>query len=74
MGCDPKGRAFMIGAIEKQKFVYILNRDVNNKLTISSPLEAHKSHTIMFDMVGVDVGFENPIFACLESDYGEIEE
>jgi len=47
---------------------------VNNKLTISSPLEAHKSHTIMFDMVGVDVGFENPIFACLESDYGEIEE
>ncbi len=24
---DPKGRAIMIGAVEKQKFVYILNRD-----------------------------------------------
>lgn len=27
LAVDPKGRAFMIGAIEKQKFVYILNRD-----------------------------------------------
>jgi len=64
----------MIGAIEKQKFVYIMNRDNNNKLTISSPLEAHKSHTIIFDICGVDVGYENPLFAVLESDYGELEE
>ena len=26
---DPKGRAVMIGAVEKQKLVYILNRDSN---------------------------------------------
>ncbi len=38
-------------------------------LTISSPLEAHKSHTLCFDMCGVDVGFENPLFACIELDY-----
>ena len=50
----------MIGAVEKQKFVYILNRDSTNKLTISSPLEAHKAHTITFAMIGVDVGIENP--------------
>ena len=50
----------MIGAVEKQKFVYILNRDSQSKLTISSPLEAHKPHTITFDMIGVDVGIENP--------------
>jgi len=74
LAVDPKGRAFMIGAIEKQKFVYIMNRDNNNKLTISSPLEAHKSHTIIFDICGVDVGYENPLFAVLESDYGELEE
>jgi len=37
LAVDPKGRAFMIGAVEKQKFVYIMNRDNNNKLTISSP-------------------------------------
>ena len=61
----------MIGVSEKQKFVYILNRDSQNKLTISSPLEAHKAHTITFAMCGVDVGIENPQFACIEVDYGE---
>lgn len=57
------------GAIEKQKLVYIMNRDSSARLTISSPLEAHKSHTLVFSVVGVDVGFENPMFACLEIDY-----
>jgi len=71
LAADPKGRAIMIGATEKQKFVYILNRDSQNKLTISSPLEAHKAHTVTFAMCGVDVGIENPQFACLEVDYGE---
>lgn len=61
----------MIGAIEKQKFVYVLNRDSANRLTISSPLEAHRSHTVVYDLVNVDVGFENPIFACLELNHGE---
>ena len=59
----------MIGAIEKQKLVYILNRDSAARLTISSPLEAHKSHNLVYHMVGVDVGFDNPMFATLELDY-----
>ncbi|PIK35819.1 putative splicing factor 3B subunit 3 isoform X2 [Apostichopus japonicus] len=71
LAVDPKGRAFMVGAIEKQKLVYILNRDAQARLTISSPLEAHKSSTFSFHIVGVDVGFENPMFACLEFDYEE---
>ena len=58
-----------LAAVEKQKLVYILNRDASARLTISSPLEAHKSHTIVFNIVGVDVGFENPMFATLELDY-----
>ena len=57
------------GAIEKQKLVYILNRDSAARLTISSPLEAHKAHTLLYHVVGVDVGFENPLFACIELDY-----
>jgi len=69
LAVDPKGRAVMIGAIEKQKLVYVLNRDTQNRLTISSPLEANKSNTIAFDITGVDVGFENPVFACIEADY-----
>ena len=59
----------LAGAVEKQKLVYILNRDGQARLTISSPLEAHKSNTLVYHMVGVDVGFENPLFACLEIDY-----
>jgi len=51
--------------------VYILNRDSAARLTISSPLEAHKTHTLLYHTVGVDVGFENPMFACLELDYEE---
>lgn len=74
LAVDPAGRAAMIGAVEKQKFVYILNRDNNAKLTISSPLEAHKSHSLVFDMIGVDVGFLNPVFATLEMDYGEADQ
>lgn len=58
-----------VGAIEKQKLVYILNRDAAARLTISSPLEAHKANTLVYHVVGVDVGFENPMFACLEMDY-----
>lgn len=62
------------GAIEKNKLVYILNRDTQARLTISSPLEAHKAHAIHYDIIGVDVGFENPIFAALELNYEEDEE
>ncbi|GJQ10955.1 hypothetical protein GpartN1_g2746.t1 [Galdieria partita] len=69
LATDPKGRACMIGAIEKQKFVYVFNRDASENLTISSPLEAHKSSCICYDIIGLDVGFENPIFAALERAY-----
>lgn len=61
----------MIGAIEKQKFVYLTSRDSENRMTISSPLEAHKSNTICFDLTALDVGYENPIFVSLEVDYGD---
>ena len=74
IACDPKGRACMIAAIEKQKFVYVLNRDNAANLTISSPLEAHKSHTIVFSIVGMDVGFDNPMFAAIELDYGDTDQ
>lgn len=71
LAVDPKGRAVMIGATERQKLVYIMNRDAEAHLTISSPLEAHKQYTLCYGIVGIDVGFENPTFACLEYDYEE---
>ena len=54
--------------------MYVLNRDSRNQVTISSPLEAHKSQTIVFTTEGLDVGYDNPIFACLEINYGESDE
>lgn len=74
LATDPKGRACMIAAIEKQKFVYVLNRDAAAALTISSPLEAHKSKTLTLSIVGVDVGFDNPVFAALEIEYENLVE
>ena len=46
------------GAVEKQKFVYVMNRDSANRLTISSPLEAHKSETVVYSICGVDAMIE----------------
>ena len=74
LAADPKGRAILIAGVEKQKFVYVMNRDSANRLTISSPLEAHKSETILFSTCGVDVGFDNPIFAMLELEYTEADQ
>lgn len=74
VACDPAGRAVMIAATEKQKFVYVLNRDAANKLTISSPLEAHKSRHIVFALTALDNGFDNPLFAAVELDYTDADE
>jgi splicing factor 3B subunit 3 len=61
----------MVAAVEKQKLVYVLNRDSQAQLTISSPLEAHKSRTVTFALCGLDVGFDNPAFAAVELGYGD---
>uniref|UniRef100_A0AC34R1C7 Splicing factor 3B subunit 3 n=1 Tax=Panagrolaimus sp. JU765 TaxID=591449 RepID=A0AC34R1C7_9BILA len=74
LAADPKGRAVLIGAVERQKLVYIMNRDAQANLTISSPLEAHRSYSICYAIIGLDVGFENPTFACLEVEYEEADQ
>jgi len=74
VAADPKGRALMVSAIEKRKLVYVLNRDAVGKQTIASPLEAHRSRTITYDTVGLDSGFDNPIFAALELQYHDAED
>jgi splicing factor 3B subunit 3 len=62
LACDPKGRAMMVAAVEKQKLVYVMNRDASNRLTVSSPLECHRANTITYSVVGVDVHFDNPVW------------
>ncbi len=74
LAVDPKGRACLIASVEKNKLVYVLNRNAQAELTISSPLEAHKPQTLVFALVGLDVGYENPVFAVLEVDYTECDQ
>lgn len=64
----------MISSLEKRKLVYVLNRDATGKPTIASPLEAHRSRTITFDTIGLDNGYDNPIFATLELQYPDTED
>ena len=71
LATDPKGRACMLASLEKNKLVYILNRNAQAKLTISSPLEAHKANTMVFDLVALDVHYDNPIFASLELEFND---
>ncbi|KAL1999187.1 hypothetical protein VTN02DRAFT_4905 [Thermoascus thermophilus] len=71
LAVDPKGRACLIASVEKNKLVYVLNRNAQAELTISSPLEAHKPQSLVFALTALDVGYENPIFAALEVDYSE---
>ncbi|CAM9850089.1 unnamed protein product, partial [Phaeothamnion confervicola] len=71
LAADPQGRAILIAALEKQKLVYTLNRDAASRLTISSPLEAHKSQAVCYAVVGLDVQFDNPMFGAIELDYAD---
>lgn len=73
LAVDPKGRAALIASVEKNKLVYVLNRDSSANVTISSPLEAHTPRTLVYDIQSVDVGYENPMFAALEVDYSAAE-
>lgn len=70
---DPKGRSALLTAIEKNKLCYVFNRDSSNNLTVSSPLEANRSKMLTLQCIGLDVGYENPLFAALEIDYSEYE-
>ncbi|KAI0134679.1 CPSF A subunit region-domain-containing protein [Xylariales sp. AK1849] len=71
---DPKGRACIVASIEKNKFIYVLHRNVQAELTISSPLEAHRHGTLVLSLVALDVGYANPVFASLETDYSELDQ
>ncbi|PSN74588.1 hypothetical protein BS50DRAFT_511641 [Corynespora cassiicola Philippines] len=73
LAVDPKGRAIMVASTEKNKLVYILTRSGETDVAISSPLEAHKPQTLVYNLIGLDVGYDNPLFAALELDYSSCE-
>lgn len=66
LAVDTKGRACMTASVEKSKLVFVLNRQ-GSEIEISSPLEAHVTGAITCFLVSCDVGYENPVFAAVES-------
>jgi len=73
LATDPKGRAIIVASTEKNKLVYTLTRSTQGGIAISSPLEAHKPQTLMYCLIGLDVGYDNPMFAAIELDFSSAE-
>ena len=75
---DPSGRACMCAALEQRKLSFILTREHTDAsahplsaLSMSSPLEAHKSGFLTLALCALAVGYENPIFAAIEVEYAQ---
>lgn len=67
---DLRGRAVMLGAIERTKLVFtILQNGESNLVHVNSPIEMNRSDVLTFDMKAMDTGLENPIFATIETEY-----
>ncbi|KAK4574916.1 pre-mRNA-splicing factor rse1 [Recurvomyces mirabilis] len=73
LAADPRGRCCMLASAEKNKVVYIVNRNPQNEIVISSPHEANSWANLCFAICALDTGWEHPVFAALEVDYNESE-
>lgn len=73
LASDPRGRCSMLASTEKNKVVYIVNRNSEGGILISSPHEANQWASLCFAMCALDTGWEHPVFATLEVDYTDSE-
>lgn len=68
---DPRGRCLLLASTEKNKVVYMVNRQPDSSVRISSPHEANQWASLCFGVCALDTGWEHPVFAALEVDYAE---
>ncbi|KAK1809628.1 pre-mRNA-splicing factor rse1 [Friedmanniomyces endolithicus] len=73
LASDPRGRCCMLASAEKNKVVYIVNRNSEAEIVISSPHEANSWANLCFGICALDTGWEHPVFAALEVDYNDAE-
>ncbi|KAK3703320.1 pre-mRNA-splicing factor rse1 [Vermiconidia calcicola] len=73
LASDPRGRCVMLASAEKNKVVYIVNRNAEGGILISSPHEANQWASLCFAVCALDTGWEHPVFATLEVDYNDAE-
>ncbi|CUM65419.1 uncharacterized protein PRCAT00003057001 [Priceomyces carsonii] len=74
LAVDPLGRTIMLGSIEKNKLMYKVQANDDNKLELSSPLEAIERHTLTLKMTALETDFEDPLFVAIECDYSKYSE
>lgn len=68
VAAEAKARAIMVAAHERGKLVYVVGRDGK----MGSGLLASVDDVVVTDVIGVDVGYENPVFAVLERQNGKM--
>ncbi|KAK3075411.1 pre-mRNA-splicing factor rse1 [Teratosphaeriaceae sp. CCFEE 6253] len=73
LASDPRGRCCMLASAEKNKVVYIVNRNSSAEIVISSPHEANSWANLCFAVCALDTGWDHPVFAALEVDYADAE-
>lgn len=69
VSADRHGRSIVVAAVEKNRFVFTCHV-ISGHVTLSSPIEASRSGLITFFLCELDVGFEDPVFACIEAEAG----
>ncbi|OQO05830.1 hypothetical protein B0A48_09925 [Cryoendolithus antarcticus] len=73
LAVDPRGRCLMMASVEKNKVVYIFQRNSDGEINISSPHEANQMSALCVDVCPLDTGWEHPVFGALEIDYSAVE-
>ena len=73
LASDPRGRCCMFATVEKNKVVYILNRNQEQQITISSPQEVNQPQTLTFALCAVDANFQKTMAAMQGGGDGQVE-
>lgn len=65
---EPRSRAVMLGALERNKFVYRIE-EVEGQPRLSAPLQSVEKDVFTLQVCALDTGFENPVWAALEIEH-----
>lgn len=67
---EPRGRAILVGAIERDGLAYKVQMDDSKgSLALSSPLTVSTKGILTLSLCSLDTGFENPMWAAIEIDH-----
>lgn len=72
LSVNPKNRALMVAAIERNKLVYKVEMEnAAGLLELLSPLEVSSKNMLTLLICALDTGYDNPLWAAIEVDYNQ---